>query len=402
MSELIITVATLVCGIALGWFLRSKSTPKQENNTAEMGSLRDRLIESEKRESVANTKLDNLSEKYNEEKSRLEELKLEMQNSFKALAGDIAKGNSEEFLKMAGEKFDSLAKTSEKTLDEKKKLIDQNLEGMSSKLEAITKQSTEIKTSLEESKSETEKLRSTTGKLREILSSSQKRGQWGERMVEDILRFIGLQERINYKKQSVVESGQRPDYTFLLPKDKVLNMDVKFPLDHYEKFVVSENKNEIEVEKKAFLSDVKSHVKEIASREYIDTASGTLDYVMMFIPNESIYAFINEEDPDLINFALQERVLLCSPLTLYAVLSLIHQATKNFAMEEKATEILKLLQGFSVQWDKYVNQMDKLGRSIDATKSNYEELTSTRTRALQKPISKIEELSQLQSRLESE
>jgi DNA recombination protein RmuC len=179
-------------------------------------------------------------------------------------------------------------------------------------------------------------------------------------------------------------------------------MDVKFPLDHYEKFVVSENKNEIEVEKKAFLSDVKSHVKEIASREYIDTASGTLDYVMMFIPNESIYAFINEEDPDLINFALQERVLLCSPLTLYAVLSLIHQATKNFAMEEKATEILKLLQGFSVQWDKYVNQMDKLGRSIDATKSNYEELTSTRTRALQKPISKIEELSQLQSRLESE
>ena len=88
---------------------------------------------------------------------------------------------------------------------------------MNLKLENISKQSTELKTSLEENKSETEKLRDTTGKLREILSSSQKRGQWGERMVEDILQFVGLVEHINYKKQVVVESGEKPDYTFFNP-----------------------------------------------------------------------------------------------------------------------------------------------------------------------------------------
>ena len=177
-------------------------------------------------------------------------------------------------------------------------------------------------------------------------------------------------------------------------------MDVKFPLDHYERFVSSDNEMEMGNEKTAFLKDVKNHVKAVASRSYIDTASGTLDYVMLFIPNESIYGFINQEKPELINFALENRVLLCSPLTLYAVLSLIHQATRNFAMEEKATEVLKLLDTFRVQWQKYVDKMDTLGRSIESTKKNYDQLVSTRTNQLEKPLKGIEALSQSTEQME--
>ena len=191
MIETFFTIITLVSGIAIGWVLKSKSIPKTVDNSGELKSLNERLIESEKRESVANTKVEEAKKRFDEEKSRLEKIQSEMETTFKALASDIVKGNSEEFLKMAGDKFNSLKESSEKHLDEKKKLIDQNLEGMNLKLENISKQSTELKTSLEENKSETEKLRDTTGKLREILSSSQKRGQWGERMVEDILQFVG-------------------------------------------------------------------------------------------------------------------------------------------------------------------------------------------------------------------
>ena len=400
MIESIFIIIALVVGIAVGWILKSKSIPEVADKSNEIKDLNERLIASEKRESAANTKVDEAKMRFEEEKARLEKIQSEMENTFKALASDIAKGNSEEFLKMAGDKFNSLKESSEKHLDEKKKLIDQNLEGMNLKLENISKQSTELKTSLEENKTETEKLRDTTGKLREILSSSQKRGQWGERMVEDILQFVGLVEHINYKKQVMVESGEKPDYTFFLPKEKVLNMDVKFPLDHYERFVDSDNEFEMETEKTAFLKDVKNHIKAVASRTYIDTASGTLDYVMLFIPNESIYGFINKENPDLINFALENRVLLCSPLTLYAVLSLIHQATRNFAMEEQAEEVLKLLEAFRVQWKKYVEKMDTLGRSIESAKKNYEQLVSTRTNQLEKPLKGIEDLNQSQSKME--
>ena len=144
--------------------------------------------------------------------------------------------------------------------------------------------------------------------------------------------------------------------------------------------------------KKDFLRDVKLHIKAIAGRAYINPGEGTLDYVLMFIPNESIYGFINQEDTQLIDYALEKKVLLCSPLTLYAMLSLIYQATRNFAMEEKATEVMNLLNAFRLQWDKYVEVMDKMGRSLETAQKDYDTMVGTRKNQLEKPLSKIEEI----------
>ena len=97
---------------------------------------------------------------------------------------------------------------------------------------------------------QTTSLSTVTDSLNKTLSSGQSRGQWGERMVEDILNSIGFVENINYKKQQTSEFDEdgrqgRPDYTFLLPKNLVLNMDVKFPLENYSKYLseaTAENK----------------------------------------------------------------------------------------------------------------------------------------------------------------
>ena len=109
---------------------------------------------------------------------------------------------------------------------------------------------------------------------------------------------------------------------YIIPKEKVINMDVKFPLAHYERYIDSDDEHIRSSEKAAFLKDVKKHVRDITKRSYIDPSSGTLDYVLMLVPNESIYSFINKEDSAVIDFALENKVLLCSPLTLYAILSL--------------------------------------------------------------------------------
>ena len=327
-----------------------------------------------------------------ENKENLDDIRREMENTFKAIASDVNKSNTEEFLKLANDKFKNLSKESDTNLEQKKKLIDQNLEDMTKKLDLIQKQSTELNVNIESNKSETRNLRDTTTKLREILSSSQKRGQWGERMVEDILSFIGLMENVNYKKQSTIESGERPDFTFILPKEKIINMDVKFPLAHYEKYIETDDQGVMDNEKKDFLKDVRNHIKTISNRNYIDPSSGTLDYVLMFIPNESIYSFINQEDNSIIDYALQNKVLLCSPLTLYAILSLINQATRNFAMEERASDVMKLLSKFKDQWEKYVEVIDKMGRSIQTVQTDYEQLVTTRKRQLEKPLNEIEGL----------
>jgi DNA recombination protein RmuC len=347
---------------------------------------------------VSNQNSKNLLEASNKilgkEKDNLDAIKKEMENSFKAIASDVNKSNTEEFLKLANDKFKNLSQQSNVVLEEKKKLIDQNLVEMSKKLDSIQKQSTELNANLETNKNETKNLRDTTSKLREILSSSQKRGQWGERMVEDILKFIGLMENVNYKKQVTIESGERPDFTFMLPKEKIINMDVKFPLAHYEKYIETDDEGVMINEKKEFLKDVKNHIKAISSRNYIDPSSGTLDYVLMFIPNESIYSFINQEDGSVIDFALKNKVLLCSPLTLYAILSLINQATQNFAIEERASDVMKLLRKFKDQWSKYVETIDKMGRSIQTVQNDYENLVTTRKRQLEKPLNEIDNLTE--------
>jgi DNA recombination protein RmuC len=316
----------------------------------------------------------------------------EFENTFKAIASDITKSNTDEFIKQANDKFQTLSKESDTNLENKKKLIDQNLEEMSKKLASIEKESTKLNANLEDSKMETQNLRDTTTKLREILSSSQKRGQWGERMVEDILNFIGLIEDINYTKQVTVESGERPDFTFKLPKEKVINMDVKFPLSHYENYIETDDEFVMKNEKKEFLKSVRNHIKAISNRNYIDTSSGTLDYVLMFIPNESIYSFINQEDSSIIDYALTNKVLICSPLTLYAILSLINQATRNFAVEEKALDVMKLLSKFKEQWEKYSGTIDKMGRSIETVQKDYLQLVTTRKNQLEKPLNEIESL----------
>ena len=316
----------------------------------------------------------------------------EFENAFKAIASDITKSNTDEFIKQANDKFQTLSKESDTNLENKKKLIDQNLEEMSKKLASIEKESTKLNANLEDSKMETQNLRDTTTKLREILSSSQKRGQWGERMVEDILSFIGLVEDFNYTKQVTVESGERPDFTFKLPKEKVINMDVKFPLSHYENYIETDDEFVMKNEKKEFLKSVRNHIKAISNRNYIDTSSGTLDYVLMFIPNESIYSFINQEDGSVIDYALSNKVLICSPLTLYAILSLINQATRNFAVEEKALDVMKLLSKFKEQWEKYSGTIEKMGRSIETVQKDYQQLVTTRKNQLEKPINEIEDL----------
>ncbi len=319
----------------------------------------------------------------------------ENQDHLKSVFGDLSKqaldANLDTFLKLAESRFNELLKSSDDQLGKKKELIDSTLKEMKTNLKSLSDHTVALKSQMEESRKSVEGLSDTTSQLRQILSSSQARGQWGERMVEDILNFIGLTEGINYDKQT--QSGsERPDFTFYLPDDKSINMDVKFPLAHYENYVAAESDSEKEAEKKAFLNDVRNRVKEVAKRSYVNPEGGTVDYVLLFIPNESIYAFLNQEDHDLIDFSLERKIMLCSPITLYAVLSLIRQAVSNFAMEQKAGEMQEQVGIFSKQWLKFVEKLESFGKTLGTLTTHYEDLKGPRRRALEKPMEKISEL----------
>jgi DNA recombination protein RmuC len=233
----------------------------------------------------------------------------------------------------------------------------------------------------------------TTNSLKETLSNTKARGQWGERMAEDVLRIAGFIENINYLKQKKIdEIGTKPDYTFLLPKDMKLNMDVKFPMENYVKYTDADSELEKDTYRKKFLSDVKERIKEVTTRDYINPKQNTVDYVLLFIPNEQIYAFIHTEDQAILEDSLNKKVILCSPITMFAILAVIRKAVDNFALEKTSNEIISLLGKFYKNWEKFTEKMGDVGKGIEDAQTAYDELLGVRKRQLERSLNKIEEI----------
>ena len=212
-------------------------------------------------------------------------------------------------------------------------------------------------------------------------------------MAEDIIRLIGMVEGINYMKQKTLESSSgRPDYTFFLPNNLKINMDVKFPVDNYMHYLNAEAEHDRKRFRDELLKNTKVMIKQVTTRDYINPSENTIDYVIIFIPNEQVFSFINESDTTIMDEALKQKVILCSPFTLYAVLAVIRQAVENFNLEKTASEILKLLGEFSQQWNAYKEKFRLMGERLDAAKKEYDTLITTRTNMLERPLKKIEEL----------
>jgi len=149
-----------------------------------------------------------------------EQSRRDREESIKLAADRVAEASSERFGKSAQQIDTSLRSVQED--------IGRRIAEMDAEISSLREQNTKKFGNVEEAVAA---LAKTAGDLNSVLSSSQARGQWGERMAEDMLRAAGFIEGINYEKQDTITGGGRPDYTFLMPPDRVLYMDVKFPLD---------------------------------------------------------------------------------------------------------------------------------------------------------------------------
>ena len=234
-------------------------------------------------------------------------------------------------------------------------------------------------------------LNTSSSALRDILGNTQVRGQWGERMAEDVFRLIGFVEPVNYVKQTAVADGSsRPDFTIFMPENKKLNMDAKFPLTNYMRYVEAESEQDAEEYSRAFLRDVRDRTREVVGRDYINPEDNTLDYVLVFIPNEHMYHYIQQHGATLVEEALRNRVVLCSPISLFAILSVIRHALDNFAIQQASNEILSELSLFDRQWERFSKQMDLVGKRFELAQSGFEALSGTRRRALERPLARIQ------------
>lgn len=402
------TLSELQTRVASAETLVNEKNHQLDLKNAELASLRDELDLEKGLRVEATTRLEESQRHVHEQLERINAMETKLGDTFKVLSMDALARNTEEFkkyaeefIRLAEEKLKSQTMEGTKELETKKELIDHSIQAIDKvlaevqrKVEDVAKGNVAISTLVQQHGEVTAKLTDTTEHLSRALASSKKRGEWGERMAEDIVRLVGMAEGVNYIRQKTLEgSSGRPDYTFFLPNNLKVNMDVKFPLDNYMYYLKAESDHDRKRYKEELLKNTKLMIRQVTSREYINPSDNTVDYVIVFIPNEQVYSFINEADPSIMDEALRQKVILCSPFTLYAVLAVIRQAIDNFNLERTASEILKLLAEFGKQWNAYKEKFRVMGDRLDAARREYDALVTTRTNMLEKPLKKIHELS---------
>lgn len=325
-------------------------------------------------------------------RSTFESLSDEMKNTFDSLSSEALNNNHERFLNLANDKFADQTERHSSELDSKKEQISLRLGEVDAKLGKIEKLISEFEKAREGKlgalDDQLKQLSSTTASLQKALADNQTRGRWGERIAQQILEYLGLRKGISYEVQQKTPGGARPDFTFKLPNQMLLNMDCKFPLDNYMAYVDAKTNQQRAKYSKAFLRNVERHVADVSKRDYIN--KHTINCVLIFIPNEQVFRFIHEESATIFDNALRNKIVLCSPLTLYIVLAIVQQATENFMLEQRSREIIEVIHDIRHEWDKYAAHMDGMGKHIGTLERKYRELTGERTSKLDRRFDRID------------
>lgn len=250
----------------------------------------------------------------------------------------------------------------------------------------------EITTAIDGHRKITEELKTSTELLSKVLSNNQTRGAWGERIIEDILVSAGLVEGTHYVRQKTLgTSSVKPDITLLLPNERKVAIDVKFPYAEVQKMASTENKVQKEEHMKAFARDIREKINQIETRGYISSENGTLDYAIMFVPNEMLFSFINQQFPDIVDEAMARKVMLVSPFTFLIVARTVMESYRNFMMENNLRKIVKHITEFVEEWNKFKGEFEKFDEAILKLRGQYDKITTTRYKQMDARIRRIDE-----------
>jgi len=255
--------------------------------------------------------------------------------------------------------------------------------------EERVKSFTALKTELEGYKQVTGDLKMTTDKLRNLLSNNQLRGAFGEQVAENLLKMSGFVIGQDYVRNEALSTKTRPDITIFLPDKTKINIDVKFPYDSLVKTIESEDEMEKKKYFQLFKQDVKTKIKQVCTRDYINPDENTVDFVILFIPNEMIFSYIYENMPDVWEEAMHQKVVLAGPFSFTAILRMVKQAYTNFRYQENLKDIIILIKKFDKEFNIFSESVDKLGERIRLVSDQFEKVDTTRSRQLGNIVERI-------------
>ena len=315
--------------------------------------------------------------------ARLRQSRADMGNEFAHLASQALQQSNEQFLQLAQTALDQKLITANKDssfdMERRQKAVEQmvapigqSLKDMEVKLETLGKAGAGLEAQLKYFTEDQKHLRDTTNALVNALKNPAARGRWGEMQLERILEQVGLRAGTHFETQKKIENdgqSQKPDFVIHMPNGVHIVIDVKTPMDSYWQYIDAPTEQDGAAHRAQFAQHVRTHVKQLGSKEYFRSFENTPEFVVMFLPSESLYALAIHEDQSLIEDAARANVILASPTTIMGLLRVIHFGwqQQTMALEAKniaamATDLYKRLATFG---DHFVAMGAALGKSIN-------------------------------------
>jgi DNA recombination protein RmuC len=370
MMAALVGVVAFIVGlfIGLGLWLRSRSRSAEE-----LGAARLRLAGMEKEREGDAEKLEWIR--------KAEE---NMRDAFKALAGDVLKSNSETFTTQVKKDFQGVVdplKESLNSMDTHVRELEKNREGAYKSLEQQLAQLRETHTKLQQS----------TITLAEALRSPTVRGRWGEIQLRRVVEMAGMVNHVAFDEQATTDLG-RPDMIAYLPNGGVLPVDSKVPLASYLAAMEQRDEESRKQHLREHAKAMRSRVKELGQKQYWDQFQSSPDFVVMFVPNEACLGAAFEHDSELLEYAIDKKVLISSPVTLLALLRAVAYGWQQHQITENALRIADEGRELYARLDTFVNHLGDVGDSLGKAVERYNRAVGSMEKRLMPSARRFKEL----------
>ncbi len=242
----------------------------------------------------------------------------------------------------------------------------------------------------------TDTLRKETGELVSALKRPETRGSWGEIQLRRVVELAGMVAHCDFTEQSTIQTGDgrlRPDLLVRLPGGKVIVVDSKVPLDAYLAAIEAGSgdaqQRELDLERHA--RQTREHITKLASKGYQRQFDSTPELVVMFVPSDGIYQAALAEDPALIEYGVQQQVLMATPTTLIGLLRAVHYGWGQEQIAESAREIAESARELHRRLGPFAEHLAKTGRQLDSAVSAYNKAVGSFDHKLVPQIRNIEQ-----------
>ncbi len=311
-----------------------------------------------------------------------------LQGSFSTLSQQALQQNNQSFLSLAKESFGKLQIQAESQLKQKEvsfahlvKPIQETLAKTDAQLQRLEKDrvssESKLTTQIEGLLQSQQFLQTETRNLVTALRRPEVRGQWGELTLKRLAELAGLSEHCDFDEQVTTLSSDsllRPDMVVNMPGNRQLVVDVKAPLDAYLSAIEANSDMQRDTHLTQHLKNVKGRIKELAMKKYWEQFEQAPDFVVLFIPGDQFLSAALDQDKSLLEYAMQQRVILATPTSLVGLLRAIAYGWNQENLNQNAEVVRKIGQDLHHRLGTLSEHMAKLGKSLDSSVSTFNKL----------------------------